>query len=84
MPTYDYFCELNARKVEVSHRMNEVIHNWGELCARAHLEPGDTPAETPVRKLISGGSIISSASLTNPEPPCASGSCCPGGSCGLG
>ena len=38
MPTYDYFCETNGRKVEVRHRMSEEIHNWGELCAMARIE----------------------------------------------
>jgi hypothetical protein len=83
MPTYDYFCETNGRKVEVRHGMNEELANWGELCAKAQVEPGDTPAETPVRRLISGGAVISSSSLSNPEPSCATGSCCPGGTCGL-
>jgi hypothetical protein len=83
MPTYDYFCEANGRKVEVQHKMSERIGSWGELCDQAGLEPGDTPRETPVRKLISGGAIIGSSSLSNPEPACSTGSCCPGGFCGL-
>lgn len=83
MPTYDYLCETNGRKVEVRHSMNEVINSWGELCEKAKVEAGDTPSETPVRRLISGGALISSSSLSNPEPPCASGSCCPSGVCGL-
>ena len=83
MPTYDYLCEATGQKVEVRHRMSDEIKTWGELCEMAKLEPGDTPADTPVRRLISGGAFISSSSLSNPEPSCASGSCCPGGVCGL-
>lgn len=83
MPTYDYLCEANGRKLEVRHRMSEELHTWGELCALAQIEPGETPAETPVRRLISGGAVISSSSLSNPEPACGSGGCCPGGVCGL-
>ncbi|MCB1830722.1 MAG: zinc ribbon domain-containing protein [Chromatiaceae bacterium] len=82
MPTYDYFCEANGRKVEVSHKMSERIATWGELCDRSAAEPGDTPAETPVRRLITGGAVISSTG-SGSEPPCASGACCPSGGCGF-
>jgi hypothetical protein len=83
MPTYDYFCEANGRKVEVRHRMSEELKNWGQLCDLAHLEPGDTPVDSPVRRLISGGTFISSTTRSNPEPTCSTGACCPGGVCGL-
>ena len=83
MPTYDYYCETNGRKVEVRHSMSEELKSWGELCAKAQIDLGDTPADTPVRRLISGGAFISSSSLSNPEPSCATGACCPGGACGL-
>ncbi|MCB1758427.1 MAG: zinc ribbon domain-containing protein [Gammaproteobacteria bacterium] len=82
MPTYDYYCEANDRKVEVIHKMSESIANWGELCQRSGAALGDTPAETPVRKLISGAAIVGSTG-SGPEPACASGGCCPGGMCGL-
>lgn len=83
MPTYDYFCETNGKKIEVKHRMSEELKNWGELCEKAGMDVGDTPVEAPVRRLISGGAFISSSSLTNPEPACGTGGCCPGGSCGF-
>ncbi|EGV52801.1 FmdB family zinc ribbon protein [Candidatus Endoriftia persephonae] len=82
MPTYDYFCETNSRTVEVSHKMSELLSTWGELCDKASIEPGDTPLDAPVKKLLSGPAVISGASR-NEAPPCASGGCCPGGSCGL-
>jgi len=83
MPTYDYLCDTNGRKVEVRHGMNEQLRSWGELCEAAHIDPGDTPLESPVRRLISGGAVISRSALSNPEPACGSGACCPGGVCGL-
>ncbi len=85
MPTYDYSCPANGRVVELMHRMSETIGNWGELCARAGIEPGDTPAEAAVVRLATGGNIISSSSRGGGSaPPCNSGGCCSGGMCGLG
>jgi hypothetical protein len=84
MPTYDYRCESNGRMVEVNHRMNEKMHNWGELCEKAGIEPGDTPANSPVTRMATGGNIIgASNSSAPPMPPCATGGC-GGGMCGLG
>ncbi|HHH39912.1 MAG TPA: zinc ribbon domain-containing protein [Sedimenticola sp.] len=84
MPTYDYFCEANGRKVEVNHKMSENLSTWGELCERAGLEPGDTPSDAPVKRLATGGNIINSSSRGEAAAPaCATGSCCPGGMCGL-
>ena len=83
MPTYDYYCEANGRKVEVSHKMSETLTSWGELCGRAGIEPGETPTGTPIRRLITGGSIISSANRSDAAPACTTGSCCPSGMCGL-
>lgn len=83
MPTYDYLCEANGRVVEVQHRMSERIATWGELCAAAGLEAGDTPASAPVQKLITGGSVITKGSLgSGPVPACGGGGCA-GGFCGL-
>lgn len=84
MPTYDYRCEANGRVVEVSHRMSEEVKTWGELCERAALNPGDTPADSPVKRLATGGNLISKSSLgSGVEPACGTGGCCPGGMCGL-
>jgi predicted nucleic acid-binding Zn ribbon protein len=83
MPTYDYYCEANGCKVEVSHKINDIITTWGELSEKAGIGAGDTPADEPVRKLITSAAVINSSALSNPEPACASGGCCPGGSCGL-
>ena len=89
MPTYDYLCKANGRIVEVRHPMRESVHTWGELCRLAGIEPGDTPPDAPVEKLITGGNVVSSASLKNPEPACGNGGCrpmaetCCGGACAL-
>jgi len=73
MPTYDYRCEQNSRTVTVQHGMKEAIRNWGELCQRAGLEPGDTPATAIVERVISGGIALPIASAV-PSLPMAG--CC--------
>jgi len=85
MPTYDYRCDTNGRVVEVNHRMSESLATWGELCTRAGVDPGDTPTDSPVHRLATGGNLISSSSLGSgtAPPACSTGSCCPGGVCGL-
>ncbi|HSQ08093.1 MAG TPA: zinc ribbon domain-containing protein [Chromatiaceae bacterium] len=85
MPTYDYRCDDNGKVLEVSHRMSESLSTWGELCARLGMEPGDTPAAAPVHRLATGGNILSSTARAGggEAPACATGSCCPGGFCGL-
>lgn len=83
MPTYDYSCQANGQVVEVNHRINELLSTWGELCTKAGIEPGDTPADSPVSKLATGGNIVGRSVLSNPEPPCGTGACCPSGVCGL-
>jgi len=81
MPTYDYACEANGRIVEVQHRMNETINNWGELCDRAGIDTGDTAKDAAVKKLATGGQVVRSSSLGDSAPPCASSGC--GRTCGL-
>lgn len=83
MPSYDYRCTTNGQIVEVKHSIKDTLKTWGEVCACAGIEVGATPADTPVERLITGGQFVSSTSLKNPEPSCATGSCCPTGMCGL-
>lgn len=82
MPSYDYRCQANGRVVEVRHGMSESVATWGELCARAGIDLGATPADSPVERLISASQVVRSASLGS-APPCASGPCCGGGGCGF-
>jgi hypothetical protein len=83
MPTYDYRCETNGQVVEVKHGMNEAVTTWGELCSRTGLELGDTPADSPVQRLITGGQVVKSTNLGDASAPaCSTPSCC-GGVCGI-
>lgn len=84
MPTYDYLCDANGRVIEVKHRMSERLNTWGEVCALAGVDVGDTPAGSPVQRLATGGQVVKSGSLGESAPPCATGPCCGGGSCGFG
>jgi len=84
MPTYDYRCDANEQIVEVKHPMSMEVKNWGELCELADIEIGDTPANSPVKRLPTGGNIVSKSALKNNVPPCASGPCCGGGACDFG
>ncbi len=83
MPSYDYHCETNGRTVEVRHSIKEKLANWGEVCARAGIDLGDAAADTPVQRLITGGGVISSSALSNPEAPACGAGGCSGGLCGL-
>lgn len=57
MPVYEYVCEANGEVVEVRHKMNVVIRNWGELCFATQRPLGDTDFEAPVRKRMSAPAI---------------------------
>ena len=84
MPTYDYLCEANGQVVEVKHPMKDRFATWGDLCTLTGTDPGDTPLDASVKKLITGGQVVRSSSLKNPEAPtCSSGPCCGGGVCGF-
>ncbi len=84
MPKYDYHCEANQQTVEVNHSMNTRVHTWGELCALSGAEPGDTAADAPVHKLLSG-SFVSTGAGGMPETAhsCQTPACCGGGGCPL-
>lgn len=67
MITYQYHCPLNHQTLEVQHSMRDAIRTWGELCERTGIDVGNTPAETPVERLISGGLHASVAGGTSPS-----------------
>lgn len=82
MPRYDYRCDLNGRTVEVSHPMSAHVDTWGELCALAGIDGGETPADTPVHKIISGGYVATGASgSAAASHACSTPACCGGGMC---
>jgi hypothetical protein len=82
MPTYDYRCDATGEVFEVKHRMSETLSNWGELCERAGIDPGDIAPASPVTRLATGGQVVKSSSLRERTPPCGAGAC-GGGMCGL-
>ena len=54
MAVYEYLCPGNNTVVEVEHPIKQdALKTWGELCVLARLDPGDTPANAPVERLIS-------------------------------
>jgi hypothetical protein len=73
MPSYDYYCPANDLTIEVSHRMNETVSTWGELCEKSGQEPGSTPLESPVEKKITCCQI--STKRSEPELPCGRDTC---------
>lgn len=85
MPSYDYRCSHTGDVFEARHGINEKLQTWSELCDNLGITLGSTPALAPLERLASGGAVVRSSSLKNPEaPPCAgSGRCNGGGMCGL-
>lgn len=88
MPSYDYHCPANGRVLEIEHKMAESVTSWGELCRRAGVPRGDTPATAQVVRLITGGNVVRAAALgSRRERACDSGPCaapaCGGGACGF-
>jgi len=67
MITYQYHCPTNQQTLEVQHSMRESLRTWGEVCARAGQNLGNTPADAPVERLISGGLHASVAGGTSPS-----------------
>ncbi len=64
--------------------MRETLSTWGELCVRAGIDAGDTPAESPVARLITGGAVLGRASEgSSAVSGCQPAHCC-GGRCGTG
>ena len=84
MPSYDYYCASNGETVEVWHRMSDAVSTWGEVCAKADINTGQTPADSPVKRLITGGNIIGSERSTGDPDPGPASSCCSRGMCGGG
>ncbi|MDP7397310.1 MAG: zinc ribbon domain-containing protein [Lentisphaeria bacterium] len=81
MPTYDYHCEANDQTIEVRHGMAATLSTWGELCATAGIESGDTAPETPIKRMISGGILNIAKRTDSPAPPPPAGGHCCGGGC---
>lgn len=52
MPRYDYFCPSNGQVVEATHSITTSVATWGDLCALAGLDVGDTALGAPVERLM--------------------------------
>lgn len=52
MPVYEYHCPANGEHIEVVHSMATSIKTWGELCQLANRDPGPTPVDSPVERLL--------------------------------
>ena len=52
MPRYDYICDENGVTLEVVHRISQRIETWGQLCALAQIDAGETDPAMPVRKVF--------------------------------
>jgi hypothetical protein len=77
MPFYEYRCDANGRVLEVRHRMSEHMESWGALARAAGVDPGSTPEDAPVERLVSAPVPVTSSS---PSGPPAAG-CGPGCAC---
>jgi hypothetical protein len=75
MALYDYYCEVNDRTVEVRHAMSDTLKTWGELCEASGIEPGDTPVDAPIRRLM-GAPVPMTGSSTSPSGPAPCGPSC--------
>lgn len=81
MPYYEYRCATNGRTLEVRHGMDERVETWGQLALRAGADPGDTPAEAPVERLISAPVPLTGSSSSEAEfQGCGRGCACVSGS----
>ncbi len=84
MPTYDYRCSATGECFEVRHGMSDKLHTWSQLCEKTGMDLGSVDPDSPVERLATGGQVVKSGSLKNPElPPCATGGGCQGGGCGI-
>lgn len=53
MPFYKYYCEANGQTVEVKHPVTVKLNTWAGVCLLAKRDPGNTPPQTPVVRLLS-------------------------------
>jgi hypothetical protein len=76
MPYYEYHCATNGRTVEVRHGMSERLERWSDLAQRAGVEPGDTPGDAPVTRLISVPVPLGAAGGEPQLQSCGAGCAC--------
>lgn len=76
MALYEYHCGDNGRTLEVRHGMDERVDTWGDLCALAGADPGDTPEAARVERLMSAASVGAGLAAGPPMGGCGSGCAC--------
>ncbi len=76
MPYYEYHCGSNDRTLEVRHGMNESLTTWGELTHRAGTDPGDTPVDAPVERILSVPVPLTGSGGDTEFQGCGSGCAC--------
>ena len=76
MPYYEYQCAANGRTVEVRHSMSEELTTWGQLVDRAAVDPGDTPSDAPVQRILSTPAPITGITGDGGFEGCGSGCAC--------
>jgi len=81
VPYYEYRCPTNGRVVEVRHGMQERLESWGEVARLAGLGLGNTPADSPVERLLSAPVPIMGAAEGGPSPGRPAPGCGPGCAC---
>lgn len=57
MPVYNYHCATNGTSMEVQHSIVEDLKTWGEVCEKCGVDPGATPAEAPVERILYAPSL---------------------------
>jgi len=76
MPHYEYHCVTNGHTVEVRHGMSERLETWGELVRRAECDPGSTPTDTPVERIMSAPVPLTRSGGKQDFQGCGSGCAC--------
>ena len=76
MPYYEYECTENGEIVEVRHGMDEQLTTWGQLADRCAIDPGDTPADAPIRRIMSNTVSVTGTSGQADFQGCGTGCGC--------
>ena len=76
MPYYEYKCAENGAIVEVRHGMDEQLTTWGQLADRTAIDLGDTPADAPIRRIMSSTVSVTGTSGQADFQGCGTGCGC--------
>ncbi len=76
MPYYEYQCATNGEIVEVRHGMSERLTTWGQLVDRAAVDPGDTPKDAPIQRIMSTTVAVTATSGQANFQGCGTGCAC--------